>query len=69
CLYGVGVSLLQILAIVAIGLLGDIWSIRFSTILFAGLLVIVTIFFLGLVLLPRKQQYFATNEINEERHA
>ncbi len=68
-LYGVGVSLLQILAIVSIGLLGDIWSIRFSTILFACLLVIVTICFLGLVLLPHKQQYFTTDEVKEEQHA
>lgn len=68
-LYGVGVSLLQILAIVSIGLLGDIWSIRFSTILFACLLVIVTICFLGLVLLPHKQQYFTTDEVEAERHA
>ncbi len=68
-LYGVGVSLLQILAIVSIGLLGDIWSIRFSTILFACLLVIVTICFLGLVLLPSKQRYFTTNEVEAVRHA
>ena len=68
-LYGVGVSLLQILAIVSIGLLGDIWSIRFSTILFAGLLVLVTICFLGMVFLPHKQQYFTTDEVKEEQHA
>ncbi|MCY1690908.1 MFS transporter [Exiguobacterium sp. SL14] len=68
-LYGVGVSLLQILAIVTIGLLGDIWSIRSSTLLFASLLVLLTICFLGMVLLPRKQRYFTTEEVKEEQHA